>query len=510
MSTSETAATVSATAEESKAPRVLHSHIAGIAKDQAGKGQISDILLDLNQIWCSVSDNVRKQESYQPAALQDLADNIEAMGGLLQNIGVIEIAPSPERLDRHYAVAYGFRRYFALSILAEKDASWGTNISCKLIECDNELDFFLAQASENWIKKDLDPIEKAVSLQRAMAAGGENYTQAELADTLGVSGALVSQYMALLDLPKEVQAMLHNGELKFSHARLLSLVPGNDQKVSAAQLGSKTPYEKFKKMIEQRYCSAPTSDAEDVKVNTVKADGTEGVEAAGQGAATDATETETDTTQKRPMVLRAADLDKVYLPFLKKQVEAADRSEVKFTARDLELARLDAVRTVLRQPDTYLQQAIAPFIAAQEAEEEAEKAKKNAEGAKKKFFADQVKEVNALFNMEPDENGKRPYPEISTALAPIVAKITALQQKPEEVAKLGFELNFQTFAADLHAAWKADIEAKKAARAKRKQESEDAEKKKAEEAAKAAPAAAQSTVATDTNGEEDAGANDID
>lgn len=464
--------------------RKLHQNIAGLAADpKSGKKSSNTILLDLDQIWANQMENVRDAKEYSHEALEGLADSIETVGHLLQPLCVISVEPREDKDNKEYALAAGYRRYFALQLLAARDERWGKDVTCTLLETESDMEYALVQATENFCRKDLNAIERAISLQRILIAGGKNITRAEIAGDLGISAAQVTQYLDLLDLPAQVQQMVQRGDISFSAARLLKKVPGDDAKIAAATLATRTVYAKFEQYIESRY-------GENATVSTVNGDGAEGAgdgTGDGTGAAGAATADSTQS-QKRSQVLRATELEGTYQPFLIEKVKTAN-SEVKlYTEKDLIAAQLDAINTVLRKPDTMLQKAIAPFIAEQERKEEAEKASKDAESKKKKFFTDCVRQVNALLNSDPDAEGNRPYPTLAAAMAPIMASTMALQQPAgaEKLKELGFQLNFATFTKDLHEAWKADKKAKDESKAKRQAEKEAAEKKAAEEAAAAA------------------------
>ena len=55
------------------------------------------------------------------------------------------------------------------------------------------------------------------------------YTQKEVARLLNKSPAYVSERLALLNLPNKVQDLVLDGQLSFSHAKLLSQAPAEDQ-----------------------------------------------------------------------------------------------------------------------------------------------------------------------------------------------------------------------------------------------------------------------------------------
>jgi ParB family chromosome partitioning protein len=77
---------------------------------------------------------------------------------------------------------------------------------------------------ENIQRSDLNPIERAGAYRAYMDRFA--LTQADLAKRTGESRANVANYLRLLDLCDDVQAMLLDGSLSFGHARALAGLAG--------------------------------------------------------------------------------------------------------------------------------------------------------------------------------------------------------------------------------------------------------------------------------------------
>jgi len=77
---------------------------------------------------------------------------------------------------------------------------------------------------ENIQRQDLSPLEEAGGYQRLMEEF--EYTQEELAATIGKSRSHIANLLRLLSLPEEIRDMLDKGELTAGHARALIGVPG--------------------------------------------------------------------------------------------------------------------------------------------------------------------------------------------------------------------------------------------------------------------------------------------
>jgi ParB family chromosome partitioning protein len=86
---------------------------------------------------------------------------------------------------------------------------------------------------ENIQREDLNPLETA----RALRALSEEFglSQEELAQRLGKDRSSVANYLRLLRLPEDVQALLEAGRLQMGHARALLGLPSAELQRRAAQ-----------------------------------------------------------------------------------------------------------------------------------------------------------------------------------------------------------------------------------------------------------------------------------
>jgi ParB family chromosome partitioning protein len=147
---------------------------------------------------------------YQPrthadeAALAELADSMEA-SGLLQPVVV-------RAHGGGYELIAGERRWRAAQRLG-----W-SKIPAVVKDVDDRTLLTLALV-ENLQRNDLSPIDEAAGYHRL----GEEFQlgQAEIARVVGRNRSTVANLLRLLQLPDEVQAMLHDGRLSEGHARAL-------------------------------------------------------------------------------------------------------------------------------------------------------------------------------------------------------------------------------------------------------------------------------------------------
>lgn len=96
-------------------------------------------------------------------------------------------------------------------------AGW-SRIPARIRQADDRLVAELAIV-ENLQRKDLNPIEKALSFRRYLTEHGA--TQDELAQRLKIDRSTVANLMRLLELPTSVQESLRQGTITAGHARAL-------------------------------------------------------------------------------------------------------------------------------------------------------------------------------------------------------------------------------------------------------------------------------------------------
>ena len=148
--------------------------------------------------------------------------------------GETEIASLAESLKEHdilqpilvrlvndrYQLISGERR-----LRAAIKANWQT-IPARIREADDRLVSELAIV-ENLQRKDLNPIEKALSFRRYIDEHG--CTQDGLANRLKIDRSTIANLMRLLELPMTIQESLQAGKISAGHAR--ALLPLGDEKM---------------------------------------------------------------------------------------------------------------------------------------------------------------------------------------------------------------------------------------------------------------------------------------
>lgn len=181
--------------------------------------------IDINLIHPSPM-NPRK--TFDPVALQELADNIEEQG-LIQPITIRPLA----HLEGHFEIVCGERRYRASAMLRDKwqdiesvapDNRFQTIPSIIREMSDDEA--YFAMITENLQRKDVDPIEEAFAFARLMEMGK---SAEEISQYFGKSVRFVQDRVRLNSLIPELQTAVKEGRMSISAALIISRLKEKDQ-----------------------------------------------------------------------------------------------------------------------------------------------------------------------------------------------------------------------------------------------------------------------------------------
>ena len=143
--------------------------------------------------------------AFDEAKLKELAASITA-SGVVQPIVVREIG------EGKYQLIMGERRWRASQIAGKP------TIPAIVRQVSNEQAMEMT-IIENLQREDLNPMEQARAYARLSREF--NLTQEQMATRTGKDRASVTNFLRLLKLPGEVQAMVEAGDLTFGHARAL-------------------------------------------------------------------------------------------------------------------------------------------------------------------------------------------------------------------------------------------------------------------------------------------------
>jgi len=172
---------------------------------------IGDTKVNSNVNKLSVSDLVRNK--LQPRKIFD-QENLEELTNSIKERGVIQpiIVRNSQDYSDKYEIIAGERRW-----LAAQNAGLH-EIPVVITEADDlkSLEFAIV---ENVQRHDLNSIEEANGYQKLIDEFG--YDQEKVAKFIGKSRSHISNCLRLLTLPKEVIALIENGNLSQGHAKVL-------------------------------------------------------------------------------------------------------------------------------------------------------------------------------------------------------------------------------------------------------------------------------------------------
>lgn len=140
-------------------------------------------------------------------ALQELANSIREKGVIQPLI----VRPHP-RENGIYEIVAGERRWRASQLAQLHDVP-------VVIRDMNDTEVLEIAIIENIQRSDLNAIEEAKGYKQLMERFG--HTQEKLAAALSKSRSHIANLMRLLQLPQDVQDLLHDGKLTIGHARAL-------------------------------------------------------------------------------------------------------------------------------------------------------------------------------------------------------------------------------------------------------------------------------------------------
>ena len=175
----------------------------------------SSLFLPISQVE-SCASQPRKQ--FDPDALADLADSIR-QHGIIQPLTVRKLQSG------YYQIIAGERRWRAARMAGL------SQVPVVVIEADDLKAMELAMI-ENLQREDLNPMEEAEGYHTLMEQYG--LTQEETSQRVGKSRSAVANALRLLNLCKEVRALVEEGKLTGGHARALVPLTADMQQKAAA------------------------------------------------------------------------------------------------------------------------------------------------------------------------------------------------------------------------------------------------------------------------------------
>jgi len=152
-------------------------------------------------------------------SLQELADSISA-NGVVQPIVV-----RPAQEDGRYILILGERRLHASKLA-------GRETIPAIVRRVSDQQAAEMTIVENLQREDLSPLEQAEAFR--VLSQEFKLTQTQIGERVGLSRESVANYMRLLKLPRQVMELLAEKKIKFSEAKELLKLEGDDQIEKAA------------------------------------------------------------------------------------------------------------------------------------------------------------------------------------------------------------------------------------------------------------------------------------
>jgi len=150
------------------------------------------------------------RKTIKPEALQELADSIRAQG-VVQPILVRPLSGTDK-----YEIIAGERRWRAAQMAGLHEVpAMIRNVPDQTAAC--------IALIENIQREDLNPLDEAQTLSRLLHEF--KMTHETIAEAVGRSRSMVTNLLRLLELHRDVQALLQSGELEMGHARAIVALP---------------------------------------------------------------------------------------------------------------------------------------------------------------------------------------------------------------------------------------------------------------------------------------------
>ncbi|MBI4215380.1 MAG: ParB/RepB/Spo0J family partition protein [Parcubacteria group bacterium] len=166
-------------------------------------------------------------EAIRPNAMQPRRDFSELeLAELMESIrlyGVLNPIIVCRSGEDQYELIAGERRWRASKMLGLP------TIPALIRDCQTQQKLELALI-ENIQRKDLNPIEEALSYQKLNDEF--NLTHEDIAKRLGKSRSQITNLIRLLNLPEEIRQGLQEGKLTFGHAKLLLTIDDPNEQLS--------------------------------------------------------------------------------------------------------------------------------------------------------------------------------------------------------------------------------------------------------------------------------------
>jgi len=147
-----------------------------------------------------------------PIRLEPEDEDIERLANSIQSTGLINPITVYKKNERYEVIA-GHRRYLAAKLAGLK------TVMARVVEGDEKKKVSIMLA-ENLSRKDLSPMEEASVYAEIQEQWG--WSKKQIARVVGKSDRHIATMLKLLEIPNDLQLLVHNRELSIQHAFVLA------------------------------------------------------------------------------------------------------------------------------------------------------------------------------------------------------------------------------------------------------------------------------------------------
>lgn len=192
------------------------THQTSISSSTGNKADNTNIVLQV-PVENIVPNPEQPRQVFEIEALQELSDSIKDKG-VLQPLVATELG------DGNYELIAGERRLQASKLAGLK------TVPVVVKQAGNAMEKLELALIENIQRRDLNPMEKAVSFKKLREEF--HLTQEEVAKKLGKTRSSIANTLRLLELPEEIQNAIKEGKISEGHARsILAIKDPEKQKL---------------------------------------------------------------------------------------------------------------------------------------------------------------------------------------------------------------------------------------------------------------------------------------
>ena len=194
---------------------LLSTNIENISEKASNNSQINVdesekvYKININEIEPNIN---QPRKSFEDEKIEELAESIKEHG-VIQPIIVV-------KRDGFYQIVAGERRWRASKKAGIKEIP-------AIIREDDDKTNKQISLIENIQRQDLNPIEEAIAIKNLMEE--HNFTQEEIAKSLGKSRSSIANIVRILNLDENVKKLVEEGKLTLGHCKVLLAQPKEKQ-----------------------------------------------------------------------------------------------------------------------------------------------------------------------------------------------------------------------------------------------------------------------------------------